>query len=496
MQLTDEDWLNIEREECALSLSYFIQRAWSQLEPSQPYLHGWHIDALAEHLTAITDGHINRLLINIPPGTMKSMLTGVFWPAWEWGPKQLKSKRIIGASHEAGLATRDSMMMRRLVTSEWYQKLWPIQLVGDQNQKTYFQNSSMGWRQACAVGSMTGRRGDRVIWDDPHSVEDSHSQAAMDEAARVFRETLPTRLNNPDSSAIIIVMQRLAENDISGIILDNDFGYEHLMLPMEYEPKRHCSTKIGFNDPRTIEGELLFPARFPRHVVDRDRAIMGTKAAEGQFQQRPSPRGGELIKSEWFKRYSMLPAIEYRIIYADTAQKTKEHNDYSVFECWGKAKDGSGIYLIDMIRGKWEAPELKRRALEFWLKHKNAPIDTLGGLRQMKVEDKASGTGLIQELKVHHDGTYIPIAGIQRNRDKYTRLLDVLPQIEAGFVHLPDSAPFVSDFVTECERFTADDSHSHDDQIDPMIDAINDMCQQSTVNQWLKYAESIKQGGI
>lgn len=284
MVLTEEDWKNIEREECK-SLAFFIRRAWKSLEPAQPYCHGWHIDALAEHLEAVTAGKIKRLLINIPPGTMKSMMVGVMWPAWEWGAMGNKSNRIIGASHEAKLATRDNLHMRRLVASPWFQSLWPTILTSDQNEKTFFQNIDMGWRQSCAVTSMTGRRGDRVIWDDPHSVEDAYSQAALETATRVFRETLPTRLNNPDSSAIIIVMQRLAEDDVSGEIVRGDFGYEHLMLPMEYEPGRACKTSIGFSDPRKEEGELLFPARFSREVVDRDKKIMGPHAVAGKLNR-------------------------------------------------------------------------------------------------------------------------------------------------------------------------------------------------------------------
>ena len=459
--------VEIDKELCKRSLSQFVKQAWHVLEPAQPYVHGWHIDAISEHLEAVTAKQINRLLINVPPGTMKSMMTSVFWPAWEWGARGMPFIRFIGASHEEGLATRDNMKMRRLVASEWYQARWPTELQGDQNQKTYFENQAMGWRQSCPVRSMTGRRGDRVLWDDPHSVEDSHSRTKLEEAKRIFKETLPSRLNNPESSAIVIVMQRLAENDISGEILANDYGYVHLCLPMEFEANRKCVTSIGFSDPRKEDGELLFPERFPREVVDRDKLIMGSHASAGQFQQRPSPRGGNLIKGEWFKRYTQHPMLHYRVIYADTAQKTAEHNDYSVFECWGYGDDGK-IYLLDLIRGKWEAPELERRALSFWAKHAALDPTYIGALRYMKIEDKASGTGLIQKLQ-------LPVSGIERLKDKYTRLLDVLGYIEAGFVCIPEEDHFVSDFVSECESFTANDSHPFDDQVDPMIDAITDM---------------------
>jgi len=476
VNLTSEDWLNIEREECK-DLAYFIKRAWKSLEPAQPYKHGWHIDAMAEHLEAVTAGQITRLLINIPPGTMKSMMVGVMWPAWEWGPMGKSSTRIIGASHEAKLATRDNLHMRRLVASDWYQALWPTVLTTDQNEKMFFQNMAMGWRQACAVTSMTGRRGDRVIWDDPHSVEDAYSDAALEGARRVFCETLPTRLNNPDSSAIIIVMQRLAEDDVSGEILRGDFGYDHLMLPMEFEPGRRCKTKIGFEDPRTVEGELLFPERFSREVVDRDKKIMGAHAVAGQFQQRPNPLGGGLLKGEWFGRYSEPPTAKQRMrraIFVDTAMKTGERNDYTVFMDAVLCNDGK-IYILNVIRRKVDAVGLLAAAKDVW-------TSAEGQASAMYIEDKASGTGLIQQLQ--QNSVFVPVIPVQRTKDKLTRLMEVQARIQAGGVMLPEYAPWTADFISECESFAADDSHAHDDQIDPLIDAVNTLLSGADWSVW------------
>ena len=473
LALTNEDWLAIEREHCARSLSDFVRRAWHVLEPGQPYVHGWHVEAICEHLEAVTRGDITRLLINIPPGTMKSTLVSVFWPAWEWGPKGMPHMRVVGASHEQGLAIRDTLKMRRLVTSDWYQSLWPIALAGDQNQKTYYENADIGFRQACAVASMTGRRGDRVIWDDPHSVEDAHSTTALATATRVFRETLPTRLNNPDSSAIIVVMQRLHNLDVAGIILSEQFDYVHLCLPMEYEPAAHCTTSTGFTDPRTVEGELLFPGRFPREVVDRDKRILGSYAVAGQFQQRPSPKGGGVFRDEWWRYYTVLPRLQWRAIYGDTAMKVKTQNDWSVFQCWGRSHTGQAV-IIDQIRGKWEAPELLVKARGFWNKHK-AVGPEYGALRALKVEDKASGTGLIQTLK--REG--IPIIGIPRDIDKVTRAGDASPLIESGNVLLPENAPWLSDYTAE---FSAFPNGANDDQIDPTMDAIADILDGGTID--------------
>ena len=184
------------------SLGEFIKQAWAVLEPSNPYVHGWHIDAIAMHLNAVTDGDITRLLVNIPPGHMKSLLVSVLWPAWLWGPRNQPHLRFLCVSHSQNLAIRDSTKMRRLITSEWYQENWGdrVKLTGDQNAKTKFENDRLGFREAVAAGSITGSRGDIVIIDDPHSVESAASDQMRASTIEWFLEAVPTRLNNPELS--------------------------------------------------------------------------------------------------------------------------------------------------------------------------------------------------------------------------------------------------------------------------------------------------------
>lgn len=353
------DRIELEREACRRSLATFVREAWHVLEPGQPYVHGWHVDVICEHLEAVTRGDFNRLLINIPPGTMKSTLVGVFWPAWEWGPRNMPHMRYIGASHAQDLAIRDNLKMRRLVTSEWFQARWPLALTGDNNQKISFENAATGFRQACAVASMTGRRGDRIGWDDPLSVNGAKSAAERAEAADIFRETLPTRLNNPDRSAIVVVMQRLHEEDPSGLILAEDFGYEHLMLPMEFEPERRCVTALGVADRRTVEGELLFPERFPAHVVERDKKLLGTYGHAGQNQQRPAPRTGGFFAWDQIEVVDKVPPLAKAVRYWDKAG-TENGGAYTAGVKMGQLRDGSGWIVLDVVRGQWEAPQRER----------------------------------------------------------------------------------------------------------------------------------------
>ena len=334
-----------EKEACEESLATFVKRAWHVIEPGQPYIHGWHIDLIAAHLEAITDGEevdgeaYNRLLVNVPPGTMKSLLVGVFWPAFEWGPRNKPHMRYVCASHSQNLAIRDNVRFRRLVFSDWYQERWGdrVVLTNDQNTKTKVENKATGFREAAAAGSITGSRGDRVIIDDPHSVESAGSDQMRASTIDWFLEAVPTRLNNPDTSAIVVVMQRLHEGDVSGVILDKQLGYDHIMLPMRYDSRRAAPTKLGYEDPREDDGELLFPERFPLAVVDRDEKVMGPYATAGQFQQEPAPRGGGIIKDDWWQLWTeeAYPPCDFVVASLDTAYTTKEENDFSAMTIWG-----------------------------------------------------------------------------------------------------------------------------------------------------------------
>lgn len=468
MHLTNADLLAVERELCRRSLAEFAKRAWHVLEPSTPLEWGWALDAICKHLEAVTDGKITRLLINVPPGCMKSLLVGVLWPAWEWGPRDMQEMRFIGTAHEEGLAIRDSRRCRDLIKSDWYQSLWPVVLASDLDGKREFGNSRKGFRLARSFTSMTGARGDRVILDDPISAHNANSVAHLEAARLAFTETLSTRVNSQSKSAIVVIMQRLHEKDVSGIILELGLPYVHLCIPMKFEPERRCLTSIGWEDPRTNEGELMFPERFNEHDVAALEADLGSYATAGQLQQRPTPRGGGILKREWYQYYSHLPAIEFRFITADTAQKKDTRNDYSVMQCWGRSTVGKAV-LIDQVRGKWEAPELLITARSFWLKHLNEanPVIAKSVLRGFYVEDKVSGTGLIQTLR--REG--IPMMAVQRSLDKTSRAYDAAPFIESGNVLLPQDASWLSDFLAESDAFSP--GKSHDDQLDPMFDAIN-----------------------
>lgn len=296
--------------------------------------------------------------MNVPPGCMKSLLTGVFFTAWEWGPRARADLRFLGTSHKQDLAVRDNMKCRRLIQSEWYQVRWPILLTSDQNAKTKFENDQTGFREAMAFRSMTGSRGDRVLLDDPLSVDDAKSDVELQSAEETFCESLPTRVNN-EHSAKIVIMQRLHERDTSGVILAKDLGYVHLMLPMEFEPDRKCRTIIGFEDPRTEAGELLFPERFPKDQVEKLKVPLGSYGVAGQFQQRPAPREGGMFKRHWFGTARAIPAGTRFVRGWDLAASTGNSAAYTAGVKIGKQPDGRFI-IAHCVRDRLSAGGVER----------------------------------------------------------------------------------------------------------------------------------------
>lgn len=473
--LSNEDWQAIEREYCQRSLANFVRAAWPVFDPTSPLVWGWHIDAICDHLEAVTRGEITRLLINIPPGTMKSSLTNVLWPCWEWGPKQCPHHRIISAAHEQGLAIRDNRSMRRVIQSDWYQNLWPTTIAADQNQKTYFENDATGFRQACAVSSMTGRRGHRVLWDDPLSAENANSQAHLDTVIREFTETLPSRYVDPATSANVIVMQRLNERDPSGFIIAHELGYDHLMLPMEFEADRRCITSIGFQDPRKEDGELLFSERFPREVVDRDKQVMGEYAVAGQFQQRPSPRGGGMFPVDRFEILEHQPAqkdIIGTIRHWDKAG-TSGGGAYTAGVLMHKLRDGRFV-ISDVVRGQWGAMDRENQIKQ--TAHMDGKNVTIWIEQEPGSGGKESAEATIRNLqgfKVYADR----VTG-----DKETRAEPYAAQVQGGNVCLV-RAQWNRDFMNEHESFP---NGTYKDQVDAAAGAFAKLAEKAPpLSSWV-----------
>jgi predicted phage terminase large subunit-like protein len=325
------------RAKCELSLFEFVKQAWHILHPSTPLVTGWCMEVMCEHLQAVTEGEITRLLINVPPGTAKSMLTSVFWPAWEWGPRGKPGMQYITASYDKKLSTRDMVHMRDLVSDPWFQERWPVEWKEDDRGKEKYSNTEKGFRYATSTGAgLTGWRAQRFIIDDPHSVKLAESDVERAGARFWFTETTPTRFTDPQHPIYVVIMQRLHSADISGLIMTSLMekqGWTTLVLPMEAEMKYRSWTKVYspygqqrmrrvldeadpcpyyvpdrkapllyLQDPREEEGELLFPERFPKESVEDLKVQLmvegGDYAVACQQQQRPVPREGGMFKVE------------------------------------------------------------------------------------------------------------------------------------------------------------------------------------------------------
>jgi predicted phage terminase large subunit-like protein len=360
------------------SLLSFIQLMWHVLEPGRQFVTGWVVEAICEHLEAVSRGEIKKLLINVPPGCMKSLTTNVFWPAWEWGPRNRPDLRYIGASYSENLTIRDNRRCRALITDPLYQAFWGsrYQLSEGQNAKMRFDTDRTGFKIATSVSGMgTGERGDRFIIDDPHNVLEGESEAKRENVLQWFTEVVPTRINDPAKSALVVIMQRVHDRDVSGLILEKELGYDHLCIPMEYESDHpHLSrTKTGWKDPRKTEGENAWPERFSKDYLESDlkpslRAWGGTYAEAGQLQQRPAPRGGGMFKRDDFQFVDAPPAkVHARVRAWDLAATDEGTNARAARTAGAKVSLGmdGALYIEHVVKGQW-SPGVVEDELKKW----------------------------------------------------------------------------------------------------------------------------------
>lgn len=450
----------------------FSRETWGE-----PFLTGLHHQVIAEFLDKVISGEITRGIINIPPGFSKTREVVVFFIARCIA--MFPDARFIHASFSDMLVKNNSGEVLDIMRQAAYQALWPRELRADISQKGLWRTTQQGGLLAKpAGGPITGFRAGRMdksrftgglLIDDPLKPDDAFSKTYREQINRNFNTTLRNRLAHP-GVPIIVIMQRLHQDDLCGFLLKGGSGdvWDHLELGveidnlMDYPPEWTHGRQYDHGLPDGLLWEHKVDA------VEHEKLKKAEYVYWSQYRQRPQIAGGNVFKRPltYWERESDIPNLMYRVIYGDTAQKTEEANDYSVFQCWGLGVNGKA-YLLDQLRGKWKAPDLKLNAETFWAKHRREPDTTRWGhLRVMKVEDKSSGTGLIQSLKG------VPVEGIPREKDKYTRGLDAAPAFNSGLVMLPKAAPWLLDYELELLAFPNGD---YDDQVDPTMDAIADM---------------------
>ncbi len=447
----------VQAEEAKRRLADFVRFGWHVVEPSTPFVSGFHIDAICEHLEAVSRGQIRNLLINIPPRHMKSLAVSVFWPAWEW--IAAPHSRWLFASYAASLSVRDSLKCRRLILSPWYQRHFGdcFTLTGDQNEKTRFENDKTGYRLATSVGGTgTGEGGDVVVVDDPHNVHEAESDLIRESTITWWDEVMSTRLNDPKTGARVIVMQRVHNRDLGGHVLEQG-GYEHLCLPAEYEGSNK-TTVIGWSDPRVDAGELLWPERFGPAELEDLKKRLGSYAAAGQLQQRPSPRAGGIFQRGWWRFYTISPGHFDEIIQSwDMTFKGAGTADFVAGHVWGRR--GADKYLLDRVHARLSFPETIHAVRGLSYKWPQA--------HRKLVEDAANGPAVIATLQHEIPG----LIAVEPQGGKEARAHAASPQVEAGNVYLPDAsiAPWVHDFIEVAAAFP---KVPHDDDIDAMTQAL------------------------
>lgn len=401
-----------ERERLEGSLIKFFEAAWPSVDPA-PYVGNWHLDAIAEHLQAVSEGKIQKLLINVPPRHSKTLLTSVAWPAWIWAQEYDPAFPLMGPqvkflclSYGTQLAMDNATTARRLIASPWYQQRWGkrFQITDDQDAKNKFDTSKSGTRISSSIGGgLLGRGGDIKIIDDPHKVDETESDVMRQGVIREYDETLKSRMTDPKHTAEVIIMQRLHQNDLSGHVLAEKGDFVHLMLPAEFEPARKCTTVLGWTDPRTKDGELLWPDRFGDKQLQPFRKNQYTWA--GQWQQRPEPRGGAIFKRDWWNNWNdetakkfgvkpgFLPSFAYVLGILDTAYTANEERDPSAMTVLGLFHDAQGnpnVLLVNAFEEWLEFPDLAPRVIK---------VAQATRIDRLLIEAKSAGLSIAQELQ-------------------------------------------------------------------------------------------------
>lgn len=481
--------LNQEATELSGSLREFVRKSWAQVWPNQIYVHGWHIDAISEHLSAVSHGQIRRLQIWVPPGSSKSTVVSIMWPAWEWTREPWL--RYITASYDQDLSTRFAVQSRELIRSPWYQQRWPtVNLKRDQDLKRSYANTAGGERYATSPGSIggtaggTGRHAHRIVIDDPINAAAVTSEAALAHVAEWHDGTLSTRFADPKTGVEVIIMQRLAERDLAGHVLAQG-DWDVLCLPEEYEPSHPF---VYPDDPRAEPGELLMPDRIGALEHANRVTVLGAHRAAGQLQQRPAAREGAILKRSGWRFFPKAwledgpsgfvwhgPRFSQLVQSWDTSFKDHANSDYVAGGLWGQA--GADLYLLALRHERMSLSATK---------HAMRAMTDLGSERwpglpmRILIEKSANGVEIIEELKREIRGVVPVVASVS----KELRAEAAEPALDGGNVYVPglaepDSPSGYSEAMTPAftqgliEEAAVFPNGAHDDQVDMFTQAVN-----------------------
>jgi predicted phage terminase large subunit-like protein len=448
----------VRAEAARRSYKAFIQQAWPVVEPGTPLVWGWVMDAIVDHLEAVARRDIKRIAICVPPGFAKSRLTRVFYPAWQWVSDPYH--KFLSASYSLDLTIRDTLDARRLLMSDWYKDTFNIEISEDDAGKTGFSLSTLGSIKAVTVGGKTtGWRGDTFLIDDPLNVQDGNSAVKRTEALQWFQEAAQNRINDAVNSAIVIIMQRVHEEDVAAMAME--MGYESLVIPMRWDESFRKTTSIGWTDPRTEEGQLAFPERFPKDWVDSTEKNMGAYAFAAQYQQTPVPRKGAFFATEKIELRDELPEDTFIEVRAWDLAVSAGKGAYTagVKVLWGRKTQR--FYFVDVRRGQWGAGQVRDEL-------QAAAADDGTATRIVVPQDpgqagKAQADDIVSQL-VGYD-----VRVERQSGDKETRANPLAAQMERGHVVVL-RRPWTNALLDEFRVFP---KGRFKDQVDAASSAVN-----------------------
>lgn len=499
---------------CERSLLEFVEQAWPYLDNGgSPFYRNWHLEAISDHLEAVSRGEIRKLVLNLPPRSLKSVICSVAWPMWSWA--QTRKTALTGpqvkflcASYNQDLSWKLSTDTRKLLTSPFYQKYWGKRIIlsGDTNTKTVFENTLGGSRFATSVGgSLLGIGASIIVCDDLQNTS-GLSDTERQVSTEWFKELSTTRFNDPKTGAIVVVQQRLHQLDISGYIQKyGGDGWEFVVIPMEFEPTYYqIPTSLGWIDPRALNdagalcdqtelneraGWLMHPERVPREEVENIKKGLGPYLASGRLQQSPVPAGGGIIKEEWWKLWegATFPEMGTIVASLDSAYTEKEENDPSALTVWGSFSHPETGQPCMMLMDAWE----KRYGLNdlveaVALACKKHRVDTL------LVEARASGISVAQELSRLYGTRQWQTLQITPKGDKVARAHTVVPFFSAGMIYAPDK-DFAQIVIDQAKNFPKSE---HDDLVDSATAALIWLRANGTVQTREEFAEEQRQATL
>lgn len=447
----------------------FIEKVFKTINPDDEFKDNWHIRYLAKVLesTRLGETEKRRMIVNLPPRALKSIIISVAWPAWILG--QNPSKKIIAVSYSQHLANKLSSDCRVVMQSDWYKAMFPkTRIERGNNAKSKFVTTEQGFRFATSVlGTLTGEGSDFVVIDDPMTPLQASSHGKREGVTDWFDQTLLSRLNDKKKGVIMLVMQRLHQKDLTGHLL-NKGNWDKIVMPA-IAPANKTYEISDFIHHRK-EKEALHPERESLEDLEKLKNEMGSRAFNAQYQQDPMASTSQLMNSKWLRRYNTNAEPPSGYIYQswDCAFKVTDESDYSVCTTWRVTSNC--LYLVDVFRDKLNFPDLKNQVIRLYERYSPAGVI---------IEDKAAGQSLIQQLQAE---TMLPVLSFMPKRDKETRFVTVTPMLEAGKVYVPYAAPWLAEFELEMMNFP---HAKHDDQVDSVTQFLSwyaDRGKQSRIN--------------